>query len=101
MCLPNQAAGAGVQPSCLHAHTCSAAVLEASALPNKKQSPQTTGCANIATAPASPSSPFSSRSPNTVGLATGRVETQQHRFTYNEPMPLESVTQASSWALSD
>lgn len=23
----------------------------------------------------------------------GRVETQQHRFTYNEPMPLESVTQ--------
>lgn len=24
----------------------------------------------------------------------GRVETQQHRFTYNEPMPLESVTQS-------
>ena len=23
----------------------------------------------------------------------GRVETQQHRFTYNEPMPLESLTQ--------
>lgn len=29
----------------------------------------------------------------------GRVETQQHRFTYNEPMPLESLTQVrvSSW----
>ena len=31
----------------------------------------------------------------------GRVETQQHRFTYNEPMPLESVTQVlaedSAW----
>lgn len=24
----------------------------------------------------------------------GRVETQQHRFTYNEPMPVESCTQA-------
>ncbi|EFN52819.1 hypothetical protein CHLNCDRAFT_26444 [Chlorella variabilis] len=24
----------------------------------------------------------------------GRVETQQHRFTYNEPMPLESLTQS-------
>jgi 20S proteasome subunit alpha 5 len=23
----------------------------------------------------------------------GRVETQQHRFTYNEAMPLESLTQ--------
>ena len=23
----------------------------------------------------------------------GRVESQQHRFTYNEPMPLESLTQ--------
>lgn len=23
-----------------------------------------------------------------------RAETQQHRFTYNEPMPLESVTQS-------
>lgn len=28
----------------------------------------------------------------------GRVETQQHRFTYNEPMPLESVTQARARA---
>ena len=31
----------------------------------------------------------------------GRVETQQHRFTYTEPMPLESVTQVlaedSAW----
>ena len=25
----------------------------------------------------------------------GRVETQQHRFTYNEPMPVESLTQVS------
>jgi 20S proteasome subunit alpha 5 len=24
----------------------------------------------------------------------GRVETQQHRFTYNEAMPLESLTQS-------
>lgn len=24
----------------------------------------------------------------------GRVETQQHRFTYNEPMPVESLTQS-------
>ncbi|PSC70541.1 Proteasome subunit alpha type-5 [Micractinium conductrix] len=24
----------------------------------------------------------------------GRVESQQHRFTYNEPMPLESLTQS-------
>lgn len=28
----------------------------------------------------------------------GRVETQQHRFTYNEPMPLESLTQVWSEA---
>ena len=24
----------------------------------------------------------------------GRVEAQQHRFTYNEPMPVESLTQS-------
>ena len=31
----------------------------------------------------------------------GRVETQQHRFTYNEPMPLESVTQVPGACLPD
>lgn len=95
MCLPNQAAGAGVESRCWHAQARSTALVEASALltiapPNCRLCERCYSTIFVLLTLLAPA-PV-----HTVGLVTGRVETQQHRFTYNEPMPLESVTQASS-----